>query len=177
MTPNEAALVRQIRQEVLEEIRLAAWLERPRSIKAPPPADIDAEVTILATAWESIPVPSWLRPEHFSLRLYEAIYAELLELNASGLHVTVDTLYCRLDALGCRTPGVREELEHIGNHVPAVVPIEPVARRVVGLARRREALYRVERLDALLRLPRTDDFAELGAELVTAADALDGEGM
>lgn len=168
MTPAELEL---IRREVRTEIRTAALLDRPVALHSPPPSDLDAERTLLATMFEGHAPPPWLWAKHFDLPFHQHVFDVLSVLLDAARAPDVDTVV-RLTrkSLGWKGGEVEGEIANLATVIPAQLPLEPLARRIVSLSSRRAALFHLAKADALLRLPVTDDSTELEHELRAAID-------
>jgi hypothetical protein len=155
-----------LRKTVAYEIRACALFGEPLAYHANPPRDLVAERSILASMWEGLRPPSFLKSEHFYSRGYSDAYPALLGILDAGLAPTVERMLVATgwaetqEAAEHSRGAARSEYETIAFGTP-VTPIEPAARRVLALYHRRMALDTLLRAEALLRLDATSDADEV----------------
>jgi hypothetical protein len=157
----------EIADAIRREVRACSLAIEGPVMEAPLPADITAERHVLSTMWEGDSAPRWLLREHFALELHRHLFAILSEMMAAQRERGPVDTHLVLEALVLRgwrpTRDLIEEVRAI--ELFGWRHIEPLARRIVEMARRRDALLIIAKFDALSRVTSTDT-----AELVRLLD-------
>lgn len=157
---DRAELVRALQ----ETLRAEVLLTRPVTIAVESePADLDDERAVLACVRERIAPPEWLRPEHFFLRVHGAIYAAALGLVDVDVEPTSANVLVVLQQQGFRGADVDATVAIAFDLSPAILPIEPTARRLVALHVQRAARAELGRARIALADSHADASTELAA--------------
>ncbi len=142
---------------IRKEIRACSLSLEAPVMQAPPPADLDAERHLLSSMWEGDAPPRWLKAEHFSRHLHEHVFAVLCEMLSAQKEPTPIDTSAVLKTLATR--GFRPTKDMVAEvrclETYGWCELEPLAKRIVEMSRRRESLPLMARYDALVRVPST----------------------